>query len=382
MDFVREQTNRAPLALLDLPVDILTLLPKYLANIEDYLNVSSTCRHLRECMSKASPNTILHLAAAQRNVFFRPAPHLLVCATAAQLGQWARKSDKNEAALQEALLEGIYGMLDLSLKHCGLTMQRIRELHLMRFSIVNPVTDIIDKCVGVQWYSIPDFWYGGASDAYTISADPSVSLFHLAIYGELFAPDFDSILNKDTTARRLGVDTRLEYIKYCVPDWHTDVIDYGEYESYDAAIAAGCDPRRANKPTGPYRRTDGECPDLKHDHNYALSTTLESSRWRPHWKAARQQAGGEFDGAFFFLKDRWNSHEAWRQRMWEAVCICQGLEGLGMMRPQLRPQWIEKMKEWRERIAALEKEPAEVTVGEEKTREYPFLIGDLLVCVD
>lgn len=151
--------------ILSLPRDILVLLPGYLHNIEDYTNLSSTCRVMRDCMATASPSTILRLAAAQASVFFRPAPFFLVAATARELGHWARASESNEKEMRDRLENGIDALLDLALEHCGLTLQRIRELHLSRFSILNPVENIIDQCVGQQWYSTPNFWDGGVDDA-------------------------------------------------------------------------------------------------------------------------------------------------------------------------------------------------------------------------
>ncbi len=364
----------AALTLLDVPVDILSALPDYLANIEDYTNLSSTCRHLKQCMEHATPSAILHLAAAQSNTFFRPSPHFLVCATGSQLGKWARQSILNEAILQTRLEKGIDGLMELVLEHCGLTLQRIRELHLMRFSIINPVTNIIDQCVGQQWYAAEDFWNGGRSDAYTIDSDPPVTLFHLAIYGELFGPDFETVLNRDTTTRRLSLETRLEYIKYCLPDFATDL-----HNDWEKEVAEGrADPRRAVKRTGPYRNRD----NVK-NHNIAMTWVVKSSRWRPYWKAARQLAGPEFEEEF---EDEWWGSDStgaddWRQRMWENVMICQGLEGMGMIRPGLQDVWIGRMKEWRRKIAALDEEPAVVDVGRQSTLEYPFLLGDLRVCV-
>lgn len=151
--------------LLSLPRDILITLPLYLHNIEDYVNLSSTCRTMRDCMATATPNAILRLAAAQTAVFFRPSPLFLVAATARELGNWARQNDSNEKELAGRMEDGIDALLDLALEHCGLTMPRIRELHLMRFSILNPVENIIDQCVGQQWYETPDFWSGGVDDA-------------------------------------------------------------------------------------------------------------------------------------------------------------------------------------------------------------------------
>ena len=66
--------------------------------------------------------------------------------------------------------------------------------------------------------------------------------------------------------------------------------------------------------------------------------------------------------------------------MLEATMVCQGLEGLGMIRPDLQDAWVEKIRIWRERIASLEHEPGWTTVGTRATLEYPFLLGDLRVC--
>jgi hypothetical protein len=362
------------MSLLTLPDDILLSLASYTHNIEDYTSLRQTCRRVYDILGLATPNTILRLAAAQSTTFFRPSPWFLVAATARELGHWARISAENEAELSNTLQHGIEALLDLSLTHCGLTLSRIRELHLMRFSIINPITDITDKCVGSQWYSTPSFWSGGVSDPYTISAEPGETLFQLAIYGELFGPDFSSYLNKDST-RRLTLETRLEFVKYCIPDFATQCQDSAE----DVRMPDGSiDPRRFVKETGPY--ADGG-KGLDNDNNIALVWLLKSSRWRPYWKEARALAGPEFEEGFF---DDWGFLEEedvqdWRQRMWEAVMVCQGLEGLGMMRPKLRDGWTDRIREWRAKIEEMEK-PEWVRVGKQATLEYPFLFGDLRIC--
>lgn len=329
-------------------------------------------------MDTATPNVILRLAAAQSKIFFRPSPHFLIIATARELGDWARRSDANEKVFQSSMQEGIDSLLNLALERCGLTMERIRELYSMRFSIINPITDLIDKCVGQQWYSAPDFWDGGVDDAYTIDADPSETLFHLSIYGELFGPDFETILRRDSDARRLSVDTRLEFIKYCLPDfacWHAG------YRDVPLLADGSRDPRRATKATGPYVLGEDGMPVFTHNNNLALTWVLRSSRWKPHWKETRAKAGPDFQEDFEvgWPSDEGSEHD-WRQKMWEAVMVCQGLEGLGMIKPGLQDRFAEKIKEWRNQISQLGGEPKETRVGRHATLEYPFLLGDLRIC--
>jgi hypothetical protein len=83
------------LTIQSLPGDILIMLPEYLHNIEDYMNLSSTCRELRNNMSNSKPNILLRLATASSRILFRPSPHFLVAATGRELGNWARLSDAN-----------------------------------------------------------------------------------------------------------------------------------------------------------------------------------------------------------------------------------------------------------------------------------------------
>ena len=74
----------------------------------------------------------------------------LLTATARELGNWARKSAENEAEFKSQCRYGVEGLMELAHQPCGLTIERIRELYVMRMSIINPLTDIVDKCVGEQ----------------------------------------------------------------------------------------------------------------------------------------------------------------------------------------------------------------------------------------
>lgn len=58
------QITPAKATLLSLPLDLLLILPNYLNNIEDHMNLSLTCHALHNALSKSHPNTILRLAAA------------------------------------------------------------------------------------------------------------------------------------------------------------------------------------------------------------------------------------------------------------------------------------------------------------------------------
>jgi hypothetical protein len=214
-------------------------------------------------------------------------------------------------------------------------------------------------------------------EARATSADPPTTLFHLALYGEFFGPDFEAFLNPASrTSRKLSVETRLEFVKYCVPDYACYNCQQNARNVHlsDASI----DPRRAVKDTGPYSKS---AENSYEQTNIALVWVLQSSRWRPHWRGTRARAGvtdfqADFEDGWWYNPD---DQQEWRQRMLEAVMVCQGLEGLGMIRPGLQDEWTEKISMWKERIASLEKEPKWTKVGLQATLEYPLLLGDLRV---
>ncbi|KAF2668008.1 hypothetical protein BT63DRAFT_447565 [Microthyrium microscopicum] len=351
------------LFLLDLPKDILITLPDYLHDIEDYKNLTSTCRAFRACLSSPSDKTILRLAAAATNIFFRPSPHFLVTAVARQLGNWARLSTSNEQVLAQAFQSGIEAVLDLALQHCSLSMERIRQLHKLRFSIINPVTNRIDQCIGEQWYATPNFWHGGVDDAYTIDADVPETFFYLAMYGEFFAPDADILLGTGNTDadRALSVETRLEFVKYCIPD---------------------IDPLRRVYATGPYIGFDKPKQGTNVSSNHiGLRHLLESSRWRPDWTLVRQSVGPDFgpDDSDDENEDDLDSLP-WKQFLWSEIAVCQGLEGLGMMLNTDAGDFRVELYALRDRIEALEREPERVVVGRNHTYRLPSLYRDLGIC--
>lgn len=106
-------------------------------------------------------------------------------------------------------------MIELSLKHCGLTLERISELHLLQFSLINPAVEIIDKCMGPQWRS-SKIYLDDLDRPFLFDVNPPETLFHLIIYGELFGPDMDTYLDQNSQANVLEVDTRIEFVDGCL----------------------------------------------------------------------------------------------------------------------------------------------------------------------
>lgn len=266
-------------------------------------------------------------------------------------------------------------------------MDQIRRLYIMKFDTINPIVDLIDKSIGEQWSDTPNFWDGGVEDPATISVDPPETFFHLVIYGGLFALAFEDYL--DGKESLLDVDTRLEYVKYCIPDWacYHCVSFAGDVLLPDGSI----DPRRAVAAVGPYAvflEPDGDRTFTPHTNQLGLLHLTQSPRWNPPWASVRESAGGEFGRGTWRSEDggniRGEGPEGWRQDLWEAVVMYQGLEGMEMLSMNGkvgdsggREKWMNKLEGWRRKISELKEVPKKVIVGKQETYEFPDLKGDL-----
>ncbi|KAK4693060.1 hypothetical protein P7C71_g4262, partial [Lecanoromycetidae sp. Uapishka_2] len=295
--------------LVDLPVELLALLPAFLHNIEDFINASSSCKTLRNACGLTSSKTILRLAAASSRVYFRPDPYFLIAATARQVSDWALLNTENTETLRQAFRAGLDSLFELCIAKGRLTMEDIRGLHASRFSTFNPIIDMIDKCAGEQWYSTPNFWDGGVSDAETIGYDPPRSLFQIAIYGELFSTSMLAAISPSSALPRFDLQIRLEFIKYCIPDW----MCHGAYQGFTVEDIGPYAP-------GGHREMD--------DNQLRLNHILHCRTWREAWEKVRLQVGPDFE-------------VEWKQQIWESAVQLTGLKGLEL----LRPMRVEERKE-------------------------------------
>ena len=226
----------------------------------------------------------------------------------------------------------------------------ISRLHMSRFTTLNPVIDLIDRCAGKQWYDVDNFWNGGRSDAETIDCEPERALFEMAIYGSLFHATLEANLEG-----RKGLDlaVRLDFIKYCIPDWY-------------------CSAHRGFQvdQTGPYR--EGRANVEPRMDQYSIRHILKSKRWCAAWDEVRRACGGDFED------DR-------RQKIWVSAVQMQGLEGFGMLRPDGGKKWRAYLRRIREKIEHLDTERIRSTEedvhGEIKWLECPILEDEIYCCV-
>ncbi|KAL5386533.1 hypothetical protein PMIN04_009191 [Paraphaeosphaeria minitans] len=286
----------APKSLLDLPDELLLQLPVYMHNFEDFKNASSTCRHLHNVFADTLPKTILRLASGSAPTFFSPHPYFLVLAVARQIATWAVANDAEREFRVERLVEafrgGIKGLLSLALQDnvegVGLAMEDVRKMYEARFSIINPLNTTMDAMIGDEWYRQPDFWSGGAEDAFTLYADVSSATFQFLTYGELFGSTMASYLQPgDKRKPGLGIETRIEYIKYCIPDWACGP-NSSRHDGFEVL------------PVGPYAEGAKDDPNAeKVDGNQTALVHLvggamfEGTLWKRAWRRVLIAAGAE-----------------------------------------------------------------------------------------
>jgi len=197
-------------------------------------------------------------------------------------------------------------------------------------STINPLEDLIDKCVGAQWYSTPNFWNGGVSDAYTILAEPISTLFDISIYGDLFGPALDVYIETGTVPLYATFECRKIFVEYCIPK---------DVEFWVNLKGERCDPPVTRK-------------RMTHEQNYykekgkwewyqprlALGHVLDSTRFKRAWNTLSQQLGGHEELRFTTPEleaQQWDDHDNEvmtaglnEYRLRKACFTCTGLQGL------------------------------------------------------
>lgn len=179
-----------------LPSEILLLILQHLHNIEDFVSLLFTCRTFNTTCATISPRAILRLAVASSSTFFRLDPHFLIAATVRQVSDWAPLNSENTETLRHAMQEGVFSLLALCVDKAQLSTDDIRRLHATRFSLINPVSDLITTVWRLSG-KFSEYIICGESSPPSISLEPTRSVFQFIIYGELFASSMRACLEPE-----------------------------------------------------------------------------------------------------------------------------------------------------------------------------------------
>ena len=263
---------------------VLGLVTPYLGDVHVLLALLGTSHSVRSTiLPTVTPHVLFTLLARTRTPSSRlSGPLHLLSLIAPGLSAWLRSS-RNRRRFVRAVREGTPGLVDLALRYPAitnaqpappssspLTLSSLSEHAVRRQEVMTSLTDLVDRCVGAQWYSTPNFWDGGVEDAYTLFAEPDEVIWRWVAYGEIFGPGVDELyaglLGAQATAedsvhpavagwrlledlRFCEVPLRCEYVKYILPDWHVRPTEHIGYQDdgisspypYPESLAAGSD---------------------------------------------------------------------------------------------------------------------------------------------
>lgn len=239
----------------------------YLHDIRDLLSLSALSKAVRTAvLDTLTPPTLFTLLIQTRSLGpdVETTPWLLLAYVAPSISAWIGESSEHRREFKRSCPYAPASLLRLAVKYpsipakSGLDLAVLRKTWIQRQEILVSLTDLVDKCVGGQWYAMKDFWNGGREDAVTLYSEPNKAVLQMATYGELFGWSlegwFESLVEAENASqpeslgtmgtekhldgqdrwfipdqmRGAEVSVRCEFIKYAIPDWHTDVIHYSD----------------------------------------------------------------------------------------------------------------------------------------------------------
>ena len=198
--------------LLDLPAELISLLPQYLSSLQDLYSLLQTSRiFYRICMSSnaALPPVFPKLHGQS---LLPPHPHLLIAGTARQIADWAVQSVNNRSELYEKLLRGNEGLVELAENVTRLTLKEIKALYAVKGDLLYELTRIIETDIGRE--SMPE-------SADTVCEDPELALLNWWIYCDLFHHDIDYSYRRSLISQKIAPlksAIRGRWLAYCMPD--------------------------------------------------------------------------------------------------------------------------------------------------------------------
>jgi hypothetical protein len=178
--------------LLDLPVDIINILPNYFNSIYDLYNVLLTCRTLHTAYHDSEIKLPPILPKPDGQPLFQTHPHLLITSVARQIGDWAVSSPSNRYELYQTLVHGYDGLLSLAEKVAFVSLLDLRHLHEIKYSVLSPLTRLVDFEVGPAMVRNQDI--DPADYGLTICLCPDIAVMNHVVYCELFHHYVDEIL--------------------------------------------------------------------------------------------------------------------------------------------------------------------------------------------
>ncbi|KAG8881891.1 hypothetical protein FRB97_008938 [Tulasnella sp. 331] len=211
--------------LLDLPREVLIILPNYLETLQDFHSLSLTCRTFHDVTSFPSSNLLFRLACSPYTGL-QPYPHLLLATKARQLVDWAVQDDSRRDELLRAIKGGCDKVLKLGLKISPLTVEDLRRLHRARVDVLIPLSQEMDPICGPA--SRPK-----DAEEITVCENLILALTNFWLYCDMFHHRISASYSK-SEVKPLSNETWLAWFRWCIPDTNCNKRDCkGQYEQLD-----------------------------------------------------------------------------------------------------------------------------------------------------
>ncbi|KAG9009519.1 hypothetical protein FRB93_005456 [Tulasnella sp. JGI-2019a] len=194
--------------LVDLPREVLILVPYYLETLQDLHSLMLTCHVLHETTSFPNSQLLLRLACSPYTGL-QPYPHLLLAVKSRQLADWAVTDDSHRTKLHDTIREGPESMLKLALQVSPLTVDDLRRLHAARYDVLIPLSEQMDTRYGPGAKLNKDWW--------TICENLVLSATNFWIYCDLFHHSL-SAPYRSSNVTPLPAVMRRDWLKFCVPE--------------------------------------------------------------------------------------------------------------------------------------------------------------------
>ncbi|MCJ1374040.1 hypothetical protein MMC20_005270 [Loxospora ochrophaea] len=228
-------------SLIDLPVDIVSILPNYLCSLQDLYSLLQTCRTLKKACESSKARLPPDFPKLYGQHLLPPHPHLLLAGTVRQVADWAVGNNSNRVELLEALKGGNEGLLHLAVKVSRFSLSDVRILHGASLEVINRLYRTLDLECGqgerqrMREQAESEAPNGDVGDWWqrmTVCEDVARSLYNFWIYCELFHHNVDKASKPDLDIEPLSDETREDWFGYCVPD-------VNNYKRYGATRKGG-----------------------------------------------------------------------------------------------------------------------------------------------
>ena len=179
---------------MDLPFEIILIILTNLA-LDDLFSFQQTSR----ICSSIALRTEIGLSRILEGNYSYLYRHMLLAGTAEQIGSWAVETLENQKKLRIAILDGVEGLLGLSVKLAFVRLEDLQHLYQINRNLLHPISRrLVDESPGQL--DVP-----GAQ----------LALWNYLIYCKLFRHSYEEGMSNQGPT--LSVETKKLFLAHCVP---------------------------------------------------------------------------------------------------------------------------------------------------------------------